>query len=184
MASGEVERLVRTVAATGLTLATLDVREHAGEAPRGASASCSTASASSARRTPSSTAHARLKVLSEELAGRRPLAAQPAAARRRGARVTAETFRAIRWALDTLGPRVVESYIISMTHDADDVLAAVVLAREAGLVDLPAGVARIGFVPLLETVEELEQAEFILDALLRRRVVPRAARGCAATCRS
>ena len=138
------------------------------------SVSCSTASARSVRRTPTSTAPTRLKVLSEELAGRRPLARSPLPLDD-DATVTAETFRAIRWALDSLGPRVVESYIISMTHDADDVLAAVVLAREAGLVDLPAGVARLGFVPLLETVEELEQAERDPRRAVRRRVVPRAA---------
>ncbi|MCU1593383.1 MAG: phosphoenolpyruvate carboxylase, partial [Frankiales bacterium] len=69
-------------------------------------------------------------------------------------------------ALDVLGPQAVESYVISMTQGADDVLAAVVLAREAGLVDLPDELARIGFVPLLETVEELDKADEILTALL------------------
>ena len=164
VASGEVERLVRTVAATGLTLATLDVREHSAKHHEAVGqlidriGDLGTPYADLDRQ-------ARLKVLSEELAGRRPLARSPLPLDA-DATVTADTFRAIRWALDSLGPRVVESYIISMTHDADDVLAAVVLAREAGLVDLPSGVARIGFVPLLETVEELEQTEFILDALL------------------
>ncbi len=164
LASGELERLVRTVAATGLTLATLDVREHAAKHHEAVGqlldrvGELGTPYAELDRAT-------RRKVLSEELAGRRPLARSPLPLDD-GATVTAETFRAIRWALDALGPRVVESYIVSMTRDADDVLAAVVLAREAGLVDLPAGVARIGFVPLLETVEELEQAELILDALL------------------
>jgi phosphoenolpyruvate carboxylase len=78
---------------------------------------------------------------------------------------------------------VVETYIVSLTHDVDDLYVVVVLAREAGLLDpgtpdSPA-VARIGFAPLFETVAELEAAGPLLDTLLRdpayRRIV--AARG-------
>jgi phosphoenolpyruvate carboxylase len=163
VAGGELERLVRTVAATGLTLATLDVREHSAKhhhavgqlLDRVGELAAPYAELDAATRT---------KVLSEELASRRPLAHHPLPLDEEGV-ATAETFRTIRWALDELGPRSVESYIVSMTHDADDVFAAVVLAREAGLVDLASGIARIGFVPLLETVEELEQAEQILEGL-------------------
>ena len=79
---------------------------------------------------------------------------------------------------------MIETYIVSMTHDVDDVYAVVVLAREAGLVDLGSPdasrpSARIGFAPLFETVAELEAAGPLLEAMLSdpsyRRVV--AARG-------
>jgi phosphoenolpyruvate carboxylase len=163
VAGGELERLVRTVTATGLALATLDVREHARKHHDAVGqlvdrlGELGTPYADLDQPT-------RLKVLAAELAGGRPLAPHPLPLDAAAA-TTAGTFAVIGWALDTLGPRTVESYIVSMTRDADDVLAAVVLAREAGLVDLSAGIARIGFVPLLETVEELERAEPILEAL-------------------
>jgi phosphoenolpyruvate carboxylase len=53
-----------------------------------------------------------------------------------------------------------------MASGEDDVLAAAVLARDAGLVDLHSGVARIGFVPLLETIDALRRAGDLLDSLL------------------
>ncbi len=53
-----------------------------------------------------------------------------------------------------------------MTKGADDLLAAVVLAREAGLVDLAGGVAQIGFAPLFETLDELRRAGEIFETLL------------------
>lgn len=165
IAGGDLERLVRTVAATGLTLATLDVREHA-DKHHHAVGQLLDRLASEADRPAYADLDpdARAEVLAHELAGGRPLAPQPLPLDEDG-RLTADTFATIRQALDTLGPRTIESYIISMTRGADDVLAAVVLAREAGLVDLVGGVARIGFVPLLETVVELERTEQILDDL-------------------
>src|SRR5699024_5727795 len=80
---------------------------------------------------------------------------------------TLGAFTAVREALDRYGEDTIESYIVSMTRGVDDLLAAVVLAREAGLVDGRAGIARIGFVPLFETIEELRRAGELLDELLR-----------------
>jgi phosphoenolpyruvate carboxylase len=55
-----------------------------------------------------------------------------------------------------------------MTKSANDVLAAVLIGKLAGLISLDAGnsFAKIGFVPLLETVAELRAADQILDDLL------------------
>jgi phosphoenolpyruvate carboxylase len=163
VAAGRMATAVRTAAAFGLQLATLDVREHAdphhdvlaqlyrhvGEVPDYLALS----------------REERGKLLAGELAGRRPLST-PDTPLTEDARRTMDVFVAVREAQERFGEDVVESYIISMTRGLDDVLAAVVLAREGGLVEPHAGTARIGFVPLLESIAELDAGGPMLDELL------------------
>jgi phosphoenolpyruvate carboxylase len=78
---------------------------------------------------------------------------------------TLRTFVAIRESQDSFDPSVIETYIISMTRGPEDVLAAAFLAKEAGLIDLGKGIARIDIAPLLETVKELRSADTILTEL-------------------
>ena len=164
-AHGKLETAIRTLSSTGLHLAAMDIREHA-------DAHHDVVGALIDRLGERSTPYAdldrpdRLEVLRRELAGRRPLAGSSPRLSEAQAR-TYSVFVAIRQAQQRYGAACLQTYVVSMTRGADDVLAAVVLAREVGLIDLTGdGVARIGFVPLLETVEELRGADLVLDDLL------------------
>jgi phosphoenolpyruvate carboxylase len=66
------------------------------------------------------------------------------------------------------GERAASTYIVSMTRSPDDLLRVLLLAREAGLIDLAAKKPRscIDVVPLFETLDDLEQAPFVMGALL------------------
>jgi phosphoenolpyruvate carboxylase len=60
-----------------------------------------------------------------------------------------------------------ESLVLSMTHGAEDMLAALVLAQLAGLDDAGAGRSEISIVPLFETLEDLERAASELERAVR-----------------
>jgi len=164
VARGSVDRVIRAAAAMGLSLATMDIREHA-DRHHTALAALFDRLGDGSHPYASLSREERRRLLSAELQSARPLKS-PATRLTGDSDAMLQLFETIREALDLFGEEAVESYIVSMTRGADDVLAAAVLAREVGLIDLSADLARIGFVPLLETVGELRCAEPILDQLL------------------
>ena len=150
IANGLLDRIMRSISAFGLTHATMDIREH-------------------------SDAHH--KLLTQLFGGSDPqiIAKQLLATSNpdvsgldQAGSNCYKTFVAINELIDRYGSEVIESYIISMTKSANDVMAAVVIAKMAGLISLDSSnsFAKIGFVPLLETVIELRSADKILDDLL------------------
>ncbi len=79
-----------------------------------------------------------------------------------------DTFRAIHTVQLEAGEPAACTYIVSMTRSPEDLLRVLLLAREAGLVDLAALKPRscIDVVPLFETLDDLEHAPFVMGALL------------------
>ncbi|NWJ95123.1 MAG: phosphoenolpyruvate carboxylase [Chloroflexi bacterium] len=69
---------------------------------------------------------------------------------------TVEIFRVMKRMQQEVSHEICENYVISFTHQPSDVLAVVLLAKEAGLWSADSSLVHI--VPLFESVEDLQQA--------------------------
>ena len=150
IANGLLNRIYRTISAFGLTHATMDIREHSGVHRNLLTQIYGELSSSQISEALKSQGKKEIKNLDE--VGKKCF----------------DTFVTVNELIDRFGSEVIESYIISMTKSADDVLIAALIAKHAGLLSLDdkKAFAKIGFVPLLETVAELRAAGEILDTLL------------------
>ncbi len=158
VADGRVRDLQVQAEVFGFHLVTLDLRQHASEH--------AAALADVFRRYgdtddyASLPEHEKLALLTRELRVERPLTADVLDFGE-GTDQTLELFRLVRRAHERVGPDAIDTYIVSMTREVSDVLAVLVMARDAGCDE------RLDVVPLLETVDDLTRAPTILDALLR-----------------
>ncbi len=161
IADGALGRVVRMVRSSGFQLATMDIREHA------AAHTAALTELFERVGVDFSGLDERDKraALETELHNPRPLKS-PTTLLSDDTERTISTFDAIRKAQHRYGRQIIESYVISMTETPSDVLTAAVLAKEAGLIDVAGDTARIGLVPLVETIDDLRNSAYLLDELL------------------
>ena len=157
IATGLLERTIRTVAAFGINHATMDIREHS-DAHHNVLKQITGVDGYLAK-----SHDEKFELLTKVLAESTTFDTSVLDA---SGKKTLDTFVAINDLIDRFGPEAIETYIVSMTKGADDLVAAVVIAQHAGLVSLSEKKAIVGFAPLLETVAELRAAGEILEKLL------------------
>jgi phosphoenolpyruvate carboxylase len=153
IAHSHVGPLIRRVQVFGFHLASLDIRQHSGRHQ--------SALAEVFRRYAITPDYAglpeaeKVSLLTQEIANPRPLTADL-----QFSDATNETlglFRLVRQARARFGPRCMETWIISMTESASDLLEVLLLMHDAGLF------GQLAVVPLFETIDDLQAAPQIMD---------------------
>jgi phosphoenolpyruvate carboxylase len=149
-ADGILRSLLHQVETFGFHLADLDFRDHAGK--------LRTAAANLIGRPTGRASAAQLKRALDTL----PTAGHPEGELGE----VLDQFRAMRRIQDQYGIEACSRYILSMTHRVEDLWNVLLPASTAGLVsrDSERWSARLDFVPLFETIDDLRKA----DRLLRR----------------
>jgi phosphoenolpyruvate carboxylase len=101
----------------------------------------------------------KIALLRQEIQNPRPLVPESWTGSEATERVR-QVYRVVKKARSELGPQAVRTTIVSMTHALSDWLEPVLLAKEAGLT--PWGADALAYVPLFETVDDLEAGAGLL----------------------
>lgn len=106
----------------------------------------------------------RLEWLTQELQTRRPLIPHDLPFSDKTQELI-NTFRMIRRLQEEFGVEICRTYIISMSHDASDLLEVLLLAKESGLFDPTTASGTLHVIPLFETVDDLQRAPGVMTQL-------------------
>lgn len=157
LARGHLADLIRLVEVFGFHLASMDLRQHSdrlSEAMAEVLARVRLASDYEAL-----DEEKKRELLSREIESPRPLTARLDFSP--DTNETLSLFRLIATARAAAGDDVIQTFVISMTRDASNVLEVLLLASDAGLF------GTIDVTPLFETIDDLKRAPVIMEALLR-----------------
>ncbi len=170
--SGTFARLNRLVGAYPQGIIPLDIRQHSDEH---VDAVAELLTAAGAISTPEEYSQAdeqrKAELLWAELANPRPLVGPEW----RGSEKTEQAravFRTIREAQHEFGPDSIRAAIVSMTHGVSDLLEPAILAKDAGLLRYQNSQieSTVDFVPLLETIDDLNFGVELFESLLNHPV--------------
>ena len=163
LADGYLSEILRNAQVFAFRLAQLEVRQHSGrhtqaldELFRKAGVCPNYLSLAEEERT---------QVLEKELAGGKPLLSDLSGLGPDTQEVV-RTFQAIAFIQESLNPRAIDTYIISMTHGVSDVLAVLLFFRETGLYAMGKS-SHLNIVPLFETRDDLKRSSGIFERLLK-----------------
>lgn len=106
----------------------------------------------------------RLEWLTQELQTRRPLIPHDLPFSDKTQELI-NTFRMIRRLQEEFGIEICRTYIISMSHEASDLLEVLLLAKESGLFDPTTATGTLHVIPLFETVDDLQRAPSVMTRL-------------------
>src|SRR5215218_219700 len=158
IAEGGLRDLIRQAEVFGFHLAKLDVRQ---ESSRIVRAAAELVAAGTREELSSMDEEERTSLLRGLIANPEPLSAGPEDVSDASQEVL-ETFERIRQARKIFSEPSIESFILSMAHQASDVLCVQLLARQAGLLEADergrCAANHLRVTPLFESVEDLERA--------------------------
>ncbi|MEX0843824.1 MAG: phosphoenolpyruvate carboxylase [Balneolaceae bacterium] len=170
----DVEPVVRNAEAFGFHLAALDIRQNSKFHDEALSQLLSAAGIEDGENFTEWAEEKRVEFLNQELKTSRPFVRHRHGLGQEADAVLA-CYRVIYKHINRFGTGGIGSLIVSMTRSLSDLLVVYVLCREAGLMELTdEGIAcRLPVVPLLETIEDLEEGPQILDSFLDHPVTKR-----------